>query len=151
MPRSHCQARAVIPYAVAWGLLSCWVARWVRGRLVQFTENPATQQPQCATAHGITPRPPPFADCMKRLAFALFALFIASAAIADEPAKPAEKPAPSLGPRAEKLIKEALPICSQPVTESRVALQHQLPGNIIGTVVRIESKQSAREGHCVAI
>src|SRR5258708_24824568 len=88
---------------------------------------------------------------MKRLAFALFALFIASAAVADEPTKPAEKPAPSLGPRAEKLIKEALPICSQPVTESRVALQHQLPGNMIGTVVRVESKQGSCEGQWVAI
>src|SRR5258706_576095 len=89
---------------------------------------------------------------MKRLAFALLALFIASTALAaDEPTKPAEKPAPSLGARAEKLIKEALPVCSQPVTESRVALQHQLPGNMIGTVVRIESKQGAWEGQWVAI
>jgi hypothetical protein len=89
---------------------------------------------------------------MKRLAFALLALFIASAALAaDEPAKPAEKPAPSLGARAEKLIKEALPVCSQPVTESRVALQHPLPTNMIGTVVRIESKQGACEGQWVAI
>jgi protein-disulfide isomerase len=89
---------------------------------------------------------------MKRLAFALFALFIASAALAaDEPKKPAEKPAPSLGPRAEKLIKEALPICSQPVTETRVPLQHTLPGNMLGTVVRIESKQQACEGQWVAI
>jgi hypothetical protein len=89
---------------------------------------------------------------MKRLAFVLLALFIASPALfADEPAKPAEKPAPSLGARAEKLIKEALPVCSEPVKETRVALQHKLPDNMIGTVVRIESKQSACEGQWVAI
>lgn len=89
---------------------------------------------------------------MKRLAFSLLALFIASAAFAaDEPAKPAEKPAPNLGPRADKLIKEALPVCSQAVTESRVPLQHQLPANMVGAVVRIESKQTSCEGQWVAI
>ncbi|HSY48293.1 MAG TPA: thioredoxin domain-containing protein [Thermoanaerobaculia bacterium] len=89
---------------------------------------------------------------MNRLATALFALFIVSAAIAaDEPTAPAEKPAPQLGARAEKLIKEALPICSEAVTESRVALSHQLPTNMVGTVVRIASKNSACEGQWVAI
>jgi hypothetical protein len=88
---------------------------------------------------------------MKRLVFPLLALFIASAAVADEPAKPAEKPAPSLGARAEKLIKEALPICSDAVTESRVRLQHQLPANMIGSVVRIESKNQTCAGQWVAV
>jgi Thioredoxin len=89
---------------------------------------------------------------MKRLAFALFALFIASAAIAaDEPTTSAEKPAPSLGARAEKLIKEALPVCSEAVTESRVAMQHQLPTNMVGAVVRTASEHHLCDGQWVAI
>lgn len=92
---------------------------------------------------------------MKRLAFALLVLSVTSATFAaDEPAKPAastEKPAPTLGARAEKLIKEALPICSDAVTESRVALTHKLPVNMVGAVVRLESKHAACEGQWVAI
>nr|MDP9361680.1 thioredoxin domain-containing protein [Acidobacteriota bacterium] len=92
---------------------------------------------------------------MKRLAFALLALSVASATFAtDEPAKPAapaEKPAPLLGARTDKLIKEALPICSDAVTESRVALTHKLPVNMVGAVVRLASKHQACEGQWVAI
>ena len=88
---------------------------------------------------------------MRRLAFPFFAFFIASAVLADEPAKPAEKPAPTLGPRAEKLIKDALPVCSEGVTQSRVALQHTLPANMVGAVVRVESKHQACDGQWVAI
>jgi Protein-disulfide isomerase len=89
---------------------------------------------------------------MKRLAIALLVLSITSAAFAaDEPAKTAEKPAPPLGARADKLIKEALPVCAGAVTESRVALAHTLPVNMAGAVVRIESKNQACEGQWVAI
>ena len=76
---------------------------------------------------------------MKRLAFALLVLsFTSSTFAADGPAKPAEKPAPSLGPRAEKLIKEALPVCSDAATESHIALEHKLPGNMVGAVVGVQ-------------
>lgn len=89
---------------------------------------------------------------MKQLAFVLLALFIVSAAIAaDEPATPAEKPGPALGARADKLIKDALPVCADTMKESRVALQHKLPGNMIGTVVRIESPSQTCSGQWVAI
>jgi hypothetical protein len=89
---------------------------------------------------------------MKRLAFALLVLFLTSATFADdEPAKPAGKPAPTLGARADKLIKDALPICSDAVTESRVALTHTLPVNMVGAVIRLESKHQACEGQWVAI
>jgi hypothetical protein len=84
---------------------------------------------------------------MKRLAFVAIALLIASAAFAES----AEKPAPPLGARADKLIKEALPVCYSPVTETRVALQHELPGNMVGAVVRIDSKSQACQGQWVAI
>jgi protein-disulfide isomerase len=88
---------------------------------------------------------------MKRLALPLLVLCLASAAFADEPEKTNEKPAPPLGARADKLIKEALPTCSEPATESRVALQHTLPSNMVGAVVRIASKHAACEGQWVAI
>jgi hypothetical protein len=89
---------------------------------------------------------------MKRLALTLLALCLASAAFAaDEPEKTNEKPAPPLGARADKLIKDALPKCVDPTTESRVALQHALPANMVGAVVRIASKRSACEGQWVAV
>jgi len=89
---------------------------------------------------------------MKRLAFALSALLFVSAAVAaDESTTSAEKPAPHLGARADKLIKDALPICSDATTETRVALQHELPGNMIGAVVRIASKSQSCDGQWVAI
>ncbi|HEV7429263.1 MAG TPA: thioredoxin domain-containing protein [Thermoanaerobaculia bacterium] len=88
---------------------------------------------------------------MKRLALPLLVLCLASAAFADEPEKTNEKPAPPLGARADKLIKEALPICSEGATESRVAMQHALPPNMVGAVVRIASKHPSCEGQWVAI
>src|SRR5947209_19693487 len=94
----------------------------------------------------------PFRQRMKRLALAVLVLCLASAGFAaDEPEKTNEKPAPPLGARADKLIKEALPVCSQSATESRVALQHALPADMVGAVVRIASKQSSCEGQWVAI
>jgi protein-disulfide isomerase len=88
---------------------------------------------------------------MKRLALPLLVLCLASAGFADEPQKTTEKPAPPLGARADKLIKEGLPVCSESATESRVALTHALPADMVGAVVRIASKHAACEGQWVAI
>ena len=92
---------------------------------------------------------------MKRLAFALLVMSLTSATFAaDEPEKaaaPAEKPAPSLGARADKLIKDAIPVCAGDVKESRVALTHKLPTNMIGAVIREESDHSACSGQWAAI
>lgn len=87
---------------------------------------------------------------MKRLAFALLVLTVTSVTFADDE-KPAEKPAPALGARADKLIKDALPICSDGVTETRVALTHTLPGNMVGAVVRLASKHQVCDGQWAAI
>ena len=91
---------------------------------------------------------------MKRLALALLVLSLTSATFAagepEKPAAPAEKPAPNLGARADKLIKDALPVCANEMKESRVALTHKLPENMIGAVIREESKNSPCEGQWVA-
>ncbi|HEY8131136.1 MAG TPA: thioredoxin domain-containing protein [Thermoanaerobaculia bacterium] len=82
---------------------------------------------------------------MKRLFIAAIAL-TAVAAVADDP------PAPPLGERAEKVIKEALPVCSEPVKASRTGLQHKLPVNLTGAVIRLESEQRpACAGQWVAL
>ncbi len=92
---------------------------------------------------------------MKRLAFVLLALTLASATFAqDAPAKEeksTEKPAPPLGARADRLIRDAMPVCSESVTETRVALQHALPLNMVGAVIRLASKRSACDGQWVAV
>jgi protein-disulfide isomerase len=88
---------------------------------------------------------------MKRLGLPILVLTIAFAAFGDEPEKTTEKPAPPLGARAEKLIKDALPICSDKVVESRVALQHALPNNMVGAAIRLASPRPACEGQWVAI
>jgi hypothetical protein len=88
---------------------------------------------------------------MKRLALTALVLCLASVAFADDPEKTNEKPAPPLGARADKLIKDALPNCADTATESRVALQHALPADMVGGVVRIASKRSTCDGQWVAI
>ena len=85
---------------------------------------------------------------MKRLAFVLLVLSITSATFAADAPK---KPVPSLGAQAEKRIKEALPVCSEAATESRVAMEHTLPANMVGTVVRLDSKSQSCAGQWVAI
>ncbi len=73
------------------------------------------------------------------------AAFIAAAAIADD------VPAPKLSDRAEKLIEQALPVCSEPVKMTRVGLQHKLPANMIGNVIRIDSERQTCQGQWVAV
>ncbi len=60
------------------------------------------------------------------------------------------KPAPKLGEKADRQIREAVPICAEAVTVSKDALQHALPINLTGNVVRVESKRQACEGQWVA-
>ncbi len=60
-------------------------------------------------------------------------------------------PAPALGDRAEKLIKDGLPVCSEPVKMTRVGLQHKLPVNMTGNVIQIESDRQTCAGQWVAI
>ena len=82
---------------------------------------------------------------MKRI-LPLIAL-IAVAALADD------APAPKLGDRADKLIREGLPACSETkdLKRSDVGLQHKLPPNLTGEVVRIESPRPSCAGQWVAL
>ena len=90
----------------------------------------------------------PFRTAVKRpLLFAAIAL-AAAAALADEPTPP---PAPKLGERADKLIQEGLPVCSDKVTTKYVGLIHKLPVNLTGEVIQIESPRQVCAGQWVAI
>jgi protein-disulfide isomerase len=60
-------------------------------------------------------------------------------------------PAPALGDRAEKLIKDGLPVCADPVKLARTGLAHKLPVNMTGNVIRIDSERPACVGQWVAI
>ena len=62
-----------------------------------------------------------------------------------------DAPAPALSDRAEKLIKDGLPICAEPVKMTRVGLAHKLPVNMTGNVIRIESDRQTCAGQWVAI
>ncbi len=72
---------------------------------------------------------------------------LAAAAVA----QPQERPAPPLGAKAEAMIEQMLPVCAEPVTPKRSGLQHALPANMTGNVIRIESKRSWCAGQWVAI
>jgi protein-disulfide isomerase len=104
-----------------------------------------------AGRHGIPFPPRPLRGDMKRLGLPILVLSIAFAAFGEEPEKTTEKPAPALGARADKLIKDALPNCADKMTESRVALQHALPSNMVGAVIRLASERQACQGQWVAI
>ena len=60
-------------------------------------------------------------------------------------------PAPKLGERADKQIADALPICAGDAKVTRVGLQHKLPINLTGNVIRIESTRPACQGQWVAL
>ncbi|HUJ15174.1 MAG TPA: thioredoxin domain-containing protein [Thermoanaerobaculia bacterium] len=71
----------------------------------------------------------------------------------NESPKPGEVPKSKLGERADKLIVEGLPVCSEPSTEkiSFADLQHKLPPNLDGQVIRIESPRQSCAGQWVAV
>ena len=85
----------------------------------------------------------PLRHTVKLIPLAL--LFAAAAIAADVP-----PPAP-LSDQVEKLIKDALPVCSEEVTVSRGTTQHPLPSNMVATVIRVQSKRPACEGQWLGI
>src|SRR5437773_2098281 len=97
-------------------LPGCRVALRARQPGNPNTARPRNRETPQPRKHGIPSPPRPFRQRMKRLALTVLALCLASASFAaDEPeAKTNEKPAPPLGARADKMIKDALPKCSEP-------------------------------------
>jgi protein-disulfide isomerase len=89
----------------------------------------------------------PLHHIVKKIVLTVLAAALAVSVLADEK----EAPAPPLGDRAEKLIKDGLPICAEPVKMTRVGLQHKLPINMTGNVIRIESDRPVCSGQWVAI
>ena len=87
----------------------------------------------------------PFHCSVKKIVLSLVAMALAVAVLAED------APAPPLGDRADKLIRDGLPICSEPVKMTRVGLQHKLPVNMTGNVIRIESERQTCAGQWVAI
>jgi len=91
----------------------------------------------------------PFREAVKRsLLLAAVALIAAAAVFADDVPPPA---APKLGDRADKLIQEGLPLCSDKVSTKYTGLMHKLPVNLQGEVIQIESKRQICAGQWVAI
>lgn len=62
-----------------------------------------------------------------------------------------DRPAPPLGPKAEAMIEQLLPVCSEAVTPKRAGLMHSLPANMTGNVIQIDSKRNWCAGQWVAI
>jgi protein-disulfide isomerase len=63
----------------------------------------------------------------------------------------ADKPAPPLGLKAEAMIDQLLPVCSEKAMPKRVGLVHSLPLNMTGNVIQIDSERSWCAGQWVAI
>lgn len=82
---------------------------------------------------------------MKRLILSILALGMAATLVAGD------EDIPSLGPKADKLIKEALPICSGDAKVKHAALRHKLPPNMVGTVVQVESERNSCAGQWIAV
>lgn len=60
-------------------------------------------------------------------------------------------PALNLDPRVDKLVQEALPVCSDKVKMTVGDLAHKLPENLKGKVVRIESERQVCAGQWIAV
>src|SRR5713226_5074815 len=85
----------------------------------------------------------PFPVTVKRIVLVPIALLFTAAAIGAD--------APRLGDRAEKLISEALPVCSEEAKITRAAILHELPLNFVGNAVQVQSERRLCEGQWVAV
>ncbi len=82
---------------------------------------------------------------MKKLTISLLAFAFAATAFA------ADEPSPFAGTRAEKLIRENLPVCSASTTVKEAKMQHKLPRNMVASVIMVESDRQPCEGQWVTI
>jgi protein-disulfide isomerase len=80
------------------------------------------------------------------------ACLLATALLAqDAPKEDKAPPAPPLGPKAEALIEQLLPVCSDQATITRTGLVHKLPEGMTGNVIEIDSKRNWCSGQWVAV
>src|SRR5207244_9436549 len=100
-----------------------------------------------STRHRYAPEMPraqlPFPLTVKRIVLVPIALLFTATAIAAD--------APRLGNKAEQLISEALPVCSEEAKISRAAMLHDLPPNLVGNAVQVQSKRQSCDGQWVAV
>jgi protein-disulfide isomerase len=94
--------------------------------------------------------PPVSAPVKKLILFAAVFLLTTAVFAADEK-EPAAPPAPPLGAKAEAMIEQLLPVCSEAVTLKRAGLRHGLPANMTGNAIQIDAKRSWCSGQWVAI
>jgi protein-disulfide isomerase len=83
----------------------------------------------------------------------VFSTFLSNA-LAEEPPKAAaaaEVPPPPQNPKARKQVDATLPACVVPVTVTLSGMQHKLPANLVGTVVRFNSDADVCKGRIVSI
>ena len=85
---------------------------------------------------------------MKKLVLLATVCLLTTAAFAEEDKSP---PAPALGQKAEGMIEQLMPICSDAVTTKRAGLVHALPANMTGNVIEVDSKRNPCTGQWVAV
>ena len=87
----------------------------------------------------------------KPILFAALCLLTTAVFAQDDQKEKAAPPAPALGPKAEAMIEQLLPVCSEQATLTRTGLMHALPANMTGNVIQIDSKRNWCGGQWVAV
>lgn len=95
------------------------------------------------------------------LTIALLLATVASSCLAAAPPAPktdasandatSDPPAPPLNPKAEKIIDASLVACSVQMTVAHSGMQHKLPENMVGTVIRTDSANNSCKGQFLSI
>jgi len=85
-----------------------------------------------------------------KITLALATALFATAVFAADPPKPAPAPDPA-AEKLDKLVKDALPVCSVETKITTNDMQHKLPPNFTSKVYKIESERQSCEGMYVAI
>jgi protein-disulfide isomerase len=83
---------------------------------------------------------------MKRLAFTFAAAVVAATALA------ADVPAPKAEGKVDKIVRDALPVCSEEIKISQTPVEHKLPSNLTASYIKVESpKMSVCDGQYISV
>jgi protein-disulfide isomerase len=88
---------------------------------------------------------------VKRLLFPTALLLATLPLVAADQTPSNEPPAPPQNAKADKFINAALPVCSEEMTVKRVGMQHKLPENLVGTLIRTDSKRGVCQGQWLSV